>query len=131
MTGLETAEILNETGNKVTVLEMADEIAPGTWFQLLDDEMERLRPAGTVFLPSHQLQRIVPGEVIASNLRTGKVERIPADSVVLSLGVKPENALVQKLQGVCPIVRAIGDATASGTIADAVHSAYEVCMQIK
>ena len=131
MTGLETAEILNETGNKVTVLEMADEIAPGTWFQLLDDEMERLRPAGTVFLPSHQLQRIVPGEVIASNLRTGKVERIPADSVVLSLGVKPENALVQKLQGVCPIVRAIGDAAASGTIADAVHSAYEVCMQIK
>ncbi|MBR3186273.1 MAG: NAD(P)-binding protein, partial [Oscillospiraceae bacterium] len=41
MTGLETAEILNETGNRVTVIEMADEIAPGTWFQLVDDEMER------------------------------------------------------------------------------------------
>lgn len=131
MTGLETAEILNETGNRVTILEMADEIAPGTWFQLLDDEMERLRPAGTVFMPSHQLQRIVPGEVIAANLKTGKVERIPADSVVLSLGVRPENALVQKLQGVCPIVRPVGDAVSSGTIADAVHSAYEVCMQIK
>jgi pyruvate/2-oxoglutarate dehydrogenase complex dihydrolipoamide dehydrogenase (E3) component len=32
MTGLETTEFLNENGNRVTVVEMADDIAPGAWF---------------------------------------------------------------------------------------------------
>lgn len=43
MTGLETTEILNENGNQVTVVEMAPEIAPGTWLQIVDDEMNRIR----------------------------------------------------------------------------------------
>ena len=130
MTGLETAEVLNETGNEVTVLEMADEIAPGTWFQLLDDELERLEPCGTRFLTSHQLLSIEPGEVIAANLKTGRLVHLPADSVVLSLGVRPERALAEELRAVFPRVSPVGDAVKSGTIADAVKSAYEVCRGI-
>lgn len=130
MTGLETAEILNETGNQVTILEMADEIAPGTWFQLLDDELERLEPFGTKFLSSHQLLSICPGEVVAADLKTGKLVHIPADSVVLSLGVRPERALAAELSTVFPRVYPVGDAVQSGTIADAVKSAYEVCKGI-
>ena len=130
MTGLETAEILNETGNQVTILEMADEIAPGTWFQLLDDELERLEPYGTKFLSSHQLLSIAPGEVVAADLKTGKLVHIPADSVVLSLGVRPERALAAELSKVFPRVYSVGDAVRSGTIADAVKSAYEVCKGI-
>ena len=130
MTGLETAEILNETGNQVTILEMADEIAPGTWFQLLDDELERLEPYGTKFLISHQLLSIAPGEVVAADLKTGKLVHIPADSVVLSFGVRPERALAAELSKVFPRVYSVGDAVRSGTIADAVKSAYEVCKGI-
>lgn len=130
LTGLETAEILNETGNRVTVLEMADELAPGAWFQLVDDELERLIPAGTKFLTSHQLLRILPGEVVASDLKTGKLRHIAADSVVLSLGVRPENALSRELALQIPRVFPAGDAVSGGTIAHAVKSAYEVCMQI-
>lgn len=39
MTGLETSELLVSKGNKVTVVEMADKIAPGAWFQQLDDAL--------------------------------------------------------------------------------------------
>ncbi|MBR5093496.1 MAG: FAD-dependent oxidoreductase, partial [Oscillospiraceae bacterium] len=131
MTGLETAEILNETGNRVTVIEMAPEIAPGTWFQLLDDEMERLRPAGTEFLPGHRLLEIDADQVLAVEEKTGKVVYIPADSVVLSLGVRPEDGLARALAAELPRVYAVGDAVKSGTIADAVHSAYDVCMSIR
>ncbi len=131
MTGLETAEILNETGNRVTILEMADEIAPGTWFQLLDDELERLQPCGTEFLTSHQLLEIMPGELVAADLKHGKLRHIPADSVVLSLGVKPENRLAKELGAVLPRVYPVGDASASGTIADAVKSADEACRAIR
>ena len=131
MTGLETAEILNETGNRVTILEMADEIAPGTWFQLLDDELERLTPCGTRFLTSHQLLEIREGEIIAADLKAGKIVHIPADTVVLSLGVRPEHRLADALQSVLPRVYPVGDAVQSGTIADAVKSAWEACSQIR
>ena len=130
MTGLETAEILNETGNQVTVLEMADEIAPGTWFQLVDDEMERLHPCDTSFLPGHKLLRILPGEVEVEEVKTGAHKRIRADSVVLSLGVKPENRLAKELSQALPRVYIAGDASASGTIADAVRSASACCRSI-
>ena len=131
MTGLETAEILNETGNQVTVIEMAPEIAPGTWFQLVDDEMERLHPHDTSFLTRCQLMRIAPGEVIAADLREQRIRHIPADSVVLSLGVRPRHQLTEALQKALPRVYTVGDAVHSGTIADAVHSAYELCRSIE
>ena len=130
MTGLETAEILNETGNAVTVLEMADEVAPGTWFQLLDDELERLEPAGTHFRTGCRLIEIGEGEITAADQHSGRLIHIPADSVVLSLGVRPETGLAKALEGKLPVYT-VGDATESGTIAHAVHSAYQVCRSIR
>ena len=109
---------------------MAGEIAPGTWFQLLDDEMERLQPCGTQFLTGLRLDRIEDGAIVATEVKSGKERRIPADSVVLSLGVRPDNTLLNTLQERLPRVYAVGDALSSGTIADAVHSAYTVCMNI-
>ena len=131
MTGLETAEILNETGNRVTVIEMADEIAPGTWFQLVDDEMERLVPAGTQFRPGMQLLAIDPGCTVAIDKKTHALVRIPADSVVLSLGVRPVHPLLGELEGKVNNLICVGDAVSSGTIADAVHSAYDACMKLR
>ena len=130
MTGLETAEILNETGNRVTVIEMADEIAPGTWFQLLDDEMERLVPAGTQFRTGLKLLAIEPGRAIAEDKKGRRVE-LPADSVVLSLGVRSVHPLYEALQGKLERLVCVGDAVRSGTIADAVHSAYDRCMELR
>ena len=131
MTGLETAEILNETGNRVTVLEMADEIAPGTWFQLLDDEMERLKPAGTQFRTGLKLLSVEPGRAVAEETKSGKRVEIPADSVVLSLGVRPVHPLLGELEGKVGKLVCVGDAVSSGTIADAVHSAYERCCELR
>ena len=131
MTGLETAEILNETGNEVTVLEMADEIAPGTWFQLLDDELERLVPAGTSFLTSCELMRIEKDSVTVLDRKERKVRVIPADAVVLSLGVRGDKKLATELSGEFERVFTIGDAVSSGTIADAVKSARACCEGIR
>ena len=131
MTGLETAEILSEAGNKVTVLEMADSLAPGAWFQLIDDELERLVPRGVEFMTGMKLLSISPGEVTAEELRTGHIRHIPVDSVVLSLGVKPNNALEKELSERLTRVFSVGDAVSGGTIAHAVKTAYETCMKIK
>ena len=131
LTGLETAEILAEGGNRVTVIEMADELAPGAWFQLVDDEMERLVPAGVKFRTSTELMRIEENCVTVMNRERHRIEKLPADHVVLSLGVRPVNALEKQLSGAPFRVISVGDAHRSGgTIADAVHSAYDACCQI-
>lgn len=132
ITGLEVTEFLNEEGCEVTVIEMAPEVAPGAWFQLVDDEMERIKPYGTKFLTGTKLVGIEPGKVLAETVKSGEKLEIAADNVVLSLGVRPVNGLVKELTelGVENVV-AVGDAQKSGTIADACHNAYDTVMKIK
>ena len=130
LTGLEATEKLNESGNKVTVIEMAHEIAPGAWFQLVDDEMQRIKPYGTVFLLGRKLLTIESESVVVKNLDTGILENIPADNVILSLGVKPENSLFIELEKQMSNVFVVGDAIKGGRIADATKSAYETAMRI-
>jgi len=132
MTGLETAEILNECGNKVTIIEMAGEIAPGTWFQLVDDELERLNKYDTKILLNTKLVGVEEGQILIEDAKTGAKSALKADNVVLSLGVRPDNGLAKKLQELgVKNVYTVGDADKSGTIADACHSAYDTVMTIK
>lgn len=131
ITGLEVTEFLNDAGCAVTVIEMAPEIAPGAWFQLVDDELERIKPFGTKFMTSTKLTGIEPGHVLTENVKTGIAGSIPAEAVVLSLGVRPLNGLANELKALGVNAAAVGDASSSGTIADACHSAFNAAMNIK
>ena len=132
LTGLETAEILCQTGNAVTIIEMAQELAPGAWFQLVDDELERLNRTDTRFEIGTKLLAVDGTGVTVENVKTGEQRRIDADCLVLSLGVRPAGDLARQLDmlSVRRIWR-VGDAAKSGTIADACHSAFDTVMAIK
>ena len=130
MTGLETAEFLLQDGCDTTIIEMAPEIAPGTWFQLVDDEMERLVPAGCKFMAGTKLLEIGDDAVSVEDVKTGKQSLIPADAVVLSMGVRPIPDLEKDLKAKGLNVVRIGDAVKSGTIANAVHSAYNTAVAL-
>ena len=131
LTGLETAEILCEAGNRVTVIEMANELAPGAWFQLVDDELERLNRTGTVYELGTKLLAVDAEGVMVQEVKSGRKRKIPADYLVLSLGVRPAGDLARALDrlSVQRIWR-VGDAVQSGTIADACHSAFDTVMSI-
>ena len=131
LTGLETAEILCESGNRVTVIEMANELAPGAWFQLVDDELERLNRTGTVYELGTKLLAVDTEGVMVQEVKSGRKRKIPADYLVLSLGVRPAGDLARALDrlSVQRIWR-VGDAVQSGTIADACHSAFDTVMSI-
>ncbi len=130
MTGLETAHYLCEKGNKVTVVEMAKKLAPGTWMQHVDDIMPKLEKAGTVFMVGEKLSEINDGYIVTENVKTEEYTRVNVDHVVLALGSRPVNYLEQelKLGGFNPIV--IGDSKKVGRIADATKSAYEAVKSI-
>ena len=130
MTGLETAELLGKAGNRVTVVEMADELAPGAWFQLVDDEMEHLRQYDVTFLTGKRLMKILLDEIILEDTKTSRLTTLPVDQVVLSLGVRPVSGLAAQLKGSLDRVYVVGDVSSGGTIANAVHNAYETAINI-
>lgn len=129
MTGLETAEKLLEDGNKVTVIEMADEIAPGAWLQNKQDILPRLKKVK--MLSSTKLVEINEKGVLVEDVKKKTQYSLDCDYVVLSLGVKPENELYKALQNDIQNLFVIGDAKAAGRIANATKSAYELAINIK
>lgn len=124
MTGLETANSLTENGCKVTVVEMADEIAPGTWMQHKDDILPKLKAAGTQFRISEKLCQIEGKYILTENVHTKQRFADEFDAVVLALGSRREHALYQPLINAGFIVKAVGDSEKVGRIADATKSAY-------
>jgi pyruvate/2-oxoglutarate dehydrogenase complex dihydrolipoamide dehydrogenase (E3) component len=130
MTGLETAELLVAGGNKVTIVEMAAAIAPGTWFQHRDDALPKLKGAGAEFLVGQKLVSIDAAGIVVEGVKDKEKRSLPFDAVVLSLGVRPENALYKELQGEYPRLYAIGDAVAPGRIANATESAYRAAVEL-
>ena len=132
MTGLETSELLVSKGNKVTVVEMADKIAPGAWFQQLDDALPVLEKAGTEFLTSHKLLSVSSSGVELENLKENKAVAIKVDLVVLSLGVRSDNSLYNDIKNSDSYkVYNIGDSNKIGRIANATESAYQLVMNIE
>ncbi len=130
MTGLETAELLCESDNRVTVIEMADIIAPDTWMQHVDDCLPRLKAHGVKFITGHRLTEITETGVTLEPVGTENIRVEKFDNVVLSLGVRPENGLYSKFRAICQRVEVVGDAKKQGKIADATASAYEACRKI-
>ncbi len=132
MTGLETSELLVSKGNKVTVVEMADKIAPGAWFQQLDDALPVLEKAGTQFLTSHKLLSVSSSGIELENLKENKAVAIKVDLVVLSLGVRSDNSLYNDIKNSDSYkVYNIGDSKKIGRIANATESAYQLVMNIE
>lgn len=130
MTGLETSEMLCETGNKVSIVEMADKIAPGAWFQHFDDVMPKLKKHDTEFYVSSKLTEIKADGIIIENTRTKKQDMVPCDLVVLSLGVKSDDALFNEIKNSFKQVYNIGDSSKIGRIYNATESAYQLVKSI-
>lgn len=131
MTGLETAELLCETGNQVTVVEMADSIAPGTWMQHIDDCMPRLERHGVRLITQHKLCGITETQISLQKVGTNELTQLDADFVVLSLGVRPERLLFEKIKSSFAKVYVLGDAKETGRIADATADGYQIAKDLK
>ncbi len=130
-TGLETAEFLNEAGNRTTVLEMSSTVAPGAWMQHIDDMLPRLQAAGTVIRTNERVCAIYKDKVVSQNTKTGEKTEVPVDAVVLALGSKPRTKLWDELQKTNWRVFRIGDADRLGNLANATKSAYEAVIALQ
>ncbi|MBY0096113.1 NAD(P)/FAD-dependent oxidoreductase [Mesobacillus maritimus] len=124
MTGLETAELLAEQGNTVTVYEMATQIGAGAYFQNLIDVTTKLARLGVGLHPVHKLHKILDRSIVLEKLDTNEMVETPVDAVVLSLGVRPNNTIANEMKGNFANVKCIGDVNAPREIAQAMSEGY-------
>ena len=88
--GLEVAENLKMSGRKVAVVEAADQVMMPFDYDMVQILHKELVDHGMELVLSDGVQSITPEKVI---LKSGK--ELPADVVVLSIGVLPDTALAK------------------------------------
>ncbi len=114
--------------HKVSVVEMgkkfAPDINPGSRWSI----MYRTKQLGVDLLKETKVLEIKKDAVIVENEEGRKA--IPADTVVIAAGARPNNGLYEELKDKLPKVNVIGDSVSVGRIHNAVESAYRLAMTI-
>ena len=131
--GCETALYLARQGKKVTVVEMLPEAALDFNFINRGMLLEMLAGAGVEIRTSSRVVQIrtdgvrvegVAGEPARESGAAPAWSEIPADTVVLALGMVSRGTLVDELRPSAPRVFVVGDCVKPRHIIDAVHEGF-------
>ena len=88
------------------------------------DVQQRMAPHDPTYLPGHKLSKIIPEGVEFECIESGLPVFVPADTVILALGIRPQTDLINRFKAAFPDARVIGDAAHGGRIVDATQEAY-------
>jgi 2,4-dienoyl-CoA reductase-like NADH-dependent reductase (Old Yellow Enzyme family)/thioredoxin reductase len=124
MTGLETAEVVLKAGHKTTIADMLPQIGAGAEIVVILDLKQRMAPYDPTYLPGHRLVKITDAGVDLECLESGQPVSVPAETVILALGVRPQKELADVFKAAFRDVRILGDAARGGRIVDATQDAY-------
>jgi 2,4-dienoyl-CoA reductase-like NADH-dependent reductase (Old Yellow Enzyme family)/thioredoxin reductase len=125
VTGLETAETLSAE-HKVTVVEMLDKVGGNLYPSITMHLAQEIMKHGGAIAKGMQLVAVTETGVTVKDVKTGEEADIPADTVVLAMGVRsnrPDIEAFRKAYGDSLIL--VGDAAKPGQIYDALHSAHD------
>ena len=121
---IETAVYLSERGKKVVMVENSGGVVQNMYGNLhwLCSVLPKMQEQGIELLPSKIIVEIRPGEVVVDtactiikDIREGIIVpgedtvKVPADTVVLAVGRKSNDGLMDQLIGLVPEVYSIGD----------------------
>jgi len=126
--GVETAEWLAAKGKEVTVIEMLPEVAGDMPHAVKVPLMLNLQDHGVRMLTNTRVKEITGAGVLVE--RKGVEELLPADAVVIAVGVEADNSLEAELKDQIPALYTVGDCQSPGKIMDAVHEGFQVGLEI-
>ncbi len=124
MTGMETAMYLAERKTAVTILEAADEVSKGGYFQHRDDTLPRLKASGCKITLNAAVSEIAKNKVYYT--KEGKAYYEQADLTVVCIGNKPNRNLATGLVAAGIPTYLIGDARKVGALDQATADGYAV-----
>jgi len=131
MTGCETAIHLAMQGKKVTLIDMVteDEIAGDTNTPNRITLKDMLKKNGAQLITEVKLDEIKEKAATVIDKNWNRTE-IPADTVVLALGVIPGSAGANKFKGLAPETYVIGDCSSPRNLMGAVHDGFNIAVEI-
>ncbi len=126
MTGLETAEVLAMVGCTLTLVEMLPAPGPGVYPSVVKDVLSHIEPHRPKMLLEHKLVAIDQEGVVLRSLKEGVRVHVPAQAIVLALGVRPRLEVAKTFSKAFPDIPVIpvGDALQGGRILEATRSAH-------
>lgn len=124
MTGLECAEKLCLEGCSVSLVEMQDSVGPDMYAVVKNDIWSRIEPHHVNTYISCALVAASQNAVEVKNLKTDEIIKIPADYIVLSLGVRPRSRIADAFKSEFEHVVCVGDNAQGGNIPRAMRDAY-------
>lgn len=124
-TGIETADFLCGYENVVSIVGRGNSIGEKIYFQNRDVVLNRVRLQHGRLFPRRSLIAINPEGITVESTITKELSFMPADAVVLALGVHPTLKGREEILKAYPDAVLLGDAIHGGRIADAVHTAYD------
>ncbi len=125
VTGLETAETL-APDHKVTVVEMLSKVGGSLYPSIVMHLVQEIMKNGGQIAKEKQLSAVEEGCVTVRDVKTGEETKIPADTVILAMGVRsnrPDAEAFREAFGEKLIF--VGDTARPGQIYDALHSAHD------
>jgi len=128
MIGCETAEYLADKGKRVIILEMLERIGADIGMTTRWVIMQRLRSARIAMETRAKVEEITDKGVVVS--RNGFAEFFAADSVVLAVGLVPQNELARRLEGRVTECYSIGDCTEAQRIVQAIEGGFRIAREI-
>jgi len=126
--GLETAEYLAEKGERITVIEVLDELARGMPSIAKLPLLCRLEELGVTIWTKAKVKEIQNREVIVQY--KGSERRVKADTVIIAAGSEPNTEFFEKIKSKISEAYLIGDSLQSRRILEAIAEGFEVGMKI-
>ncbi len=120
--------LMHSSARKITVIEMAARIAGNVGRSARWSLIKSLRLHGVEFRPETTLIEITNDSVIVQGSR-GR-ESIPADTVVLAVGARPQRSLAENISLNGTKIILIGDAKSPRKISDAVREGFEEALKV-
>ena len=124
MTALETAEFMAERKNSIVLCEMMPQFAADTFIYRVAKTQLGLARQGVCMKPHTMVLGANEEGVMYRDLVTGLEGVLPAEVIVLSLGVRPDRALRAKLEEHFDNVVVLGDSNKTGTLQNATGATF-------
>lgn len=128
LVGAETAEVLSQYDNRVTLVDMLDQIAPLAPARPRENLLARLDHAGVTFLPGRKVKKILSDGVICEYQEAEEILN-GFDKIVAAFGSRPDNALYELLEDQNHVYR-IGDCSQAGDAKKAIYEATQLAMRL-
>jgi len=129
LVGCEVADELSERGKNVTIVEVLPEIPKGKGVTVMTRLLGRLENKKVAILTHTQCREITETGLMYMD-QEGRKQNLPADSVVLAAGAKPNRDLYVSISNLIPQTYLVGDCVEPGRIMEAVSDGFQIARDL-